>query len=283
MPRKPRLHAPGILYHIISRGNNREKIIIKPEDAEQFINYLGETKRRYRFYLYAYVIMENHFHLLIEVNEEPVWRTMQSLLTKYSRYFNKKHQKVGHLFQGRYKGIICEKDEYLLELTRYIHLNPLRAGLEKKIGQWKWSGYREYTEGTKEIVDVDFVLGMVGGIKQYIKFMNSGEGVKHEEEYHPKSDELFRHKDMKLSFHFEKKEKDIEKGKTKRKLKDIAEEICRKRGVNLEELKTKNRRKGLIEIKKEFIKNSVQENGYSCAEVSRFLGIDISNVSRAIQ
>jgi REP element-mobilizing transposase RayT len=125
MARKPRIHFPGALYHVITRGNRRQGIFQDEKDLEQFLTYLSNCKNRFPFCLYAYALMQNHLHFLIEVGEIPLSRIMQSLLFGYAHYFNRRYREVGHLFQGRYKAILCDKDAYLLELVRYIHLNPL--------------------------------------------------------------------------------------------------------------------------------------------------------------
>ena len=105
MPRHPRTHALGLLYHVMARGNNGQNIFPQAKDYEVFLEQLREARRRYPFYLYAYVLMPNYFHLLLEVMELPTARIMQSLLTGYVRRFNRKHRRKGHLFQGRYKAL----------------------------------------------------------------------------------------------------------------------------------------------------------------------------------
>jgi REP element-mobilizing transposase RayT len=127
MPRKPRIEITGGLYHIITRGNNRRPISRSNDDYLKFLAFLQSQKARRPFYLYAYCLMPNHVHLLAEMLDEPISRVMHGLLTGYSQFYNRKYRKVGHLFQGRYKAILCQTDRYLDELVRYIHLNPVRA------------------------------------------------------------------------------------------------------------------------------------------------------------
>ncbi|MPZ78835.1 MAG: hypothetical protein GEU77_20220 [Deltaproteobacteria bacterium] len=111
---------------------------------------LRTVRERYPFFLYAYVLMSNHFHLLLEVDRCSTARILQSLLTGYVRHFNKIHHRRGHLFEGRYKAIVCDRNSYLLELVRYIHLNPVRVAMVKRPGEWRWSGRREYWERKRE-------------------------------------------------------------------------------------------------------------------------------------
>ena len=130
--RKPRLEIQGGLYHIITRGNNRQLIFGSDDDRGKFLLQLAHQKARLPFYLYAYCLMPNHIHLLIERQDDSISRIMQRLLTAYSQYHNRKHRKSGHLLQGRYKAILCQSDQYLAELVRYIHLNPVRAKMVRR-------------------------------------------------------------------------------------------------------------------------------------------------------
>jgi len=117
MARKPRIHYSGALYHVIARGNQRHDIFISEADFRTYLKHLAEYKEKYHFHLYAYALMRNHLHLLLEVEQIPLSRIMHVLQFRYTRYFNKRYGKVEHLFQGRYKAILCEKDVYLLELV----------------------------------------------------------------------------------------------------------------------------------------------------------------------
>jgi REP element-mobilizing transposase RayT len=154
MARPYRLQGEGYLYHITSRGDDRKRICISKYDYEKFLEYLLKAKEKYNFYLYAYCLMPNHYHLLIETTQPNLSRIMQYLNTAYTVYYNKKRNRSGHLFQGRYKSIIVEGDSYFLELTRYIHLNPVRAGISKTPEGYKWSSFNEYiTKKRKTIID----------------------------------------------------------------------------------------------------------------------------------
>lgn len=137
MARKPRIHFPGALYHVIARGNRRERIFRDEKDYQPCLNFLREYKDRYGFYLYISPYYPT-VHLLIEVGQYPLSRLMQNLQFRYTRNFNIKYKKCGHLFQGRYKAIVCVKDSYLLELSAYIHLNALRAGLVEDPIKYRW-------------------------------------------------------------------------------------------------------------------------------------------------
>jgi len=144
MPRQARLDAPGTLHHIMGRGIEGTKIFRNRVDREDFIDRLGKLCRAGHIRVYAWALMPNHFHILVRTEDRPISHGMRKLLTGYAVNFNKRHKRFGHLFQNRYKSIVCEDDPYLLELTRYIHLNPLRAGLVKSLEELKsypWSGH----------------------------------------------------------------------------------------------------------------------------------------------
>jgi REP element-mobilizing transposase RayT len=144
MARPYRLQGEGLLYHITNRGDDRKKIYLSDYDYNKFLEYLKIAKEKYKFYLYAYCLMGNHYHLLIETTQPNLSRIMQYLNTSYTTYYNIKRKKYGHLFQGRYKSILVDKDAYLLELTRYIHLNPVRAKITSAPEKYKWSSYHGY-------------------------------------------------------------------------------------------------------------------------------------------
>ncbi len=160
MARPPRIEFYGALYHIIVRGNRKQDIFQDKQDRLHYLNLMEHYKKERDFRLYAYVLMTNHIHLLIETRETPISRIMQLLNFTYTRYFNKKYGKVGHLFQGRYKSFICDKDNYLLALIRYLHLNPVRAKIVVFPEEYEWSSHNDYLTERTRIVDTEQVLRM---------------------------------------------------------------------------------------------------------------------------
>jgi putative transposase len=159
MARKPRVHFPGALYHVIVRGNQGQTIFREPKDYRLYLKFLREYKKYFGFLLHAYVLMPTHVHLLIEVGDQNLSKMMHRLQFRYTRNFNLKYKTWGHLFQGRYKAILCDRDAYFLELTAYIHLNPVRGGLVKNPAHYPWSSYPSYLRRDKDaIADTDEVL-----------------------------------------------------------------------------------------------------------------------------
>ena len=141
MPRKARIDAPGALHHIICRGIEKTQIFRDDADRNSFVERLGRVISETDTRCYAWALIPNHFHLLLKTGSVPISTVMRKLLTGYAVTFNRRHRRVGHLFQNRYKSILCQEDRYLLELVRYIHLNPLRASSINSIRQLDWYQY----------------------------------------------------------------------------------------------------------------------------------------------
>jgi REP element-mobilizing transposase RayT len=149
MSRQLRIEFAGALYHITSRGNAQEAIYRNDEDRTEFLSLLNITCNRFNWYCHAYCLMDNHYHLLIETNTSNLSKGMKHLNGTYTQFFNRTHKRVGHVYQGRFKGIMVEKENYLLELSRYIVLNPVRARMVRAAKDWPWSSYRA-TAGMRE-------------------------------------------------------------------------------------------------------------------------------------
>ena len=145
MARPLRLQFAGALYHITTRGDGREDIYLSDDDRDLFLMVLAQVRKRFNWRIHAYCLMNNHYHLLVETSDGNLSAGMRQLNGVYTQRFNRTHYRVGHVFQGRYKGILVEKDPYLLELSRYIVLNPVRAGMAQTPEEWVWSSYRAMT------------------------------------------------------------------------------------------------------------------------------------------
>jgi putative transposase len=141
MSRPLRIEFAGALYHITARGNERRDVFFCDDDRFAFLKILEQVCDRLNWLCHAYCIMSNHYHLLIETLDGNLAKGMRQLNGVYTQYVNRTHGRVGHLFQGRYKGILVQKEAYLLELARYIVLNPIRAGMVRKVEKWPWSSY----------------------------------------------------------------------------------------------------------------------------------------------
>ncbi|MDI6793219.1 MAG: transposase [bacterium] len=185
MPRSSRLDAPGILHHVIARGIERRPIFLDTIDRKDFLHRLTEIIGKTGMKCYAWCLMSNHFHLLLRTGHVPLSSFMRRLLTGYAIKFNLRQKRTGHLFQNRYKSIVCEEEPYLLELVRYIHLNPIRAGVVKTIKEldkYPWTGHAAIMGRSKyDWQETDEVLVRFGrkvreARKKYQEFASEGIG-----------------------------------------------------------------------------------------------------------
>lgn len=161
MARPLRIEYPGAFYHVTSRGNEQKDIFKSRKDREKFLEYLVSATERYGAVIHAYCLMSNHYHLLLETPAGNLSEIMRHINGAYTTYFNVKRKRAGHLFQGRYKAILVEADEYLAELSRYIHLNPVTAGIAERAEQYQWSSYQAYAgqSTAPQWLKTGFILG----------------------------------------------------------------------------------------------------------------------------
>jgi len=289
MARKSRIEYEGAFYHVITRGNQRRKVFRDDNDYQKYISLLAYYKERYKYSLYAYALMSNHVHLLIETHRIPLSKIFQGINQSYTMYFNRKYKTVGHLFQGRYKAILCDRDAYLISLVKYIHLNPVRAKTAKAAGEYQWSSHGSYEKQKgNEIVDTDRVLRMYSedktqARKLYRAYIDDGIEVKKEDIYKTVSqrilgEEHFIDKVMeKIDERFENKRKHH-----KYSLKKIAETIGRNKGITINQLREKSRNRGILAVRK-LVSITAMEFGYKGKEIAHFLQKDPSVVTRYLK
>ncbi len=166
MARPLRIEYEGAFYHVTSRGNERKEVFRLKDDYERFKHYLVEAQGKYDFVVHGYVLMSNHYHLILETNKPNLHQILHYLNGSYTTYFNRRNGRSGHLFQGRYKAIVVDVDQYMLELSRYVHLNPVRTGMVKKPEEYSYSSYRSFIglgRRKEEIVFKDRIWGMISG------------------------------------------------------------------------------------------------------------------------
>ena len=181
MSRPLRLELAGGLYHVTSRGDGREDIYLSEADRLAWLEVFGQVCKRFNWVCHAWCQMSNHYHLLIETPEANLAQGMRQLNGVYTQRFNRAHGRMGHVFQGRYKAILVERDSYLLELARYVVLNPLRAGMVKRLETWPWSSYLA-TCGQAPVpawLQTDWILAQfgrqrAGAIRKYVGFVHEG-------------------------------------------------------------------------------------------------------------
>ncbi|MCG3774313.1 MAG: Chromosomal replication initiator protein DnaA [Nitrospira sp.] len=197
MARKPRIDFPGAVFHVIVRGNRRATIFHEEADYLAYLDRLERYRRRDGVTVHAYVLMTNHVHLLVETGSPPLSRTMQALQFTYSQYYNRRYDKSGHVFQGRYQAILCDREAYLLELVRYLHLNPARMRTPLSPWTYRWSSHATYVGRPSSVqVDTAAVLGsfhrQLGPARQaYRRFLQEGLAQGHQTRFYDTVDQRF--------------------------------------------------------------------------------------------
>jgi REP element-mobilizing transposase RayT len=190
MARKPRIHVPGGLYHVILRGNARQDVFLAPGDWHFFYELLAEGVVRFDYRVHAFCLMTNHLHLALQVGERELSAGMQNLSFRYTRYLNTRLGRVGHVFQGRFKAFLVDQDRYGLALVRYIHLNPVRAKMVKAARAYAWSSHRAYLgEEALPWLTTDWVLGQFGdrlgsARQRFAAFVDAGARDGHSEVFY---------------------------------------------------------------------------------------------------
>jgi REP element-mobilizing transposase RayT len=319
MPRKPRLDAPGALHHVIARGIEKGKIFTERRDYEDFLLRLGKATLDTKAQVYAWALIPNHFHLLFETGVAPLSSVMRRLMTGYAVSFNLRHQRHGHLFQNRYKSILCDEESYLLELTRYIHLNPYRARLVRDLrdlDKYPWCGHsclmgkEERTfQGVEEILS-RFDGNLKGARKSYRNFVREGlkmgerpelvgGGLKRSaggwsevlssrrrKEEVASDERILGGSDFVLEVLQEVEEREAQTLRLKRK-KIGVEELCSRiagaHEINLQELTSGSRRAEIVVGRRDVAHIAVKHLGLSGAEVARYLGVTTSCINSVIQ
>lgn len=289
MARKPRVHYPGALYHAMSRGNQGQLIFLDDGDRQRYLNLLKELPRRFGCKLYAYVLMDNHVHLLVEVGNLPLSKIMQNLQFRYTQQYNRRYRKVGHLFQGRYKAILCDRDNYLLELVRYIHLNPIRAGLVRRTDRYRWSSHAMYVKGDEtQGVSVNTVLEQFGSrrrgaIQRYREFISEGMGEGHREDLYQTIDQRFLG-DEEFAQEIRERVEEVEDNPPiDIELEEIVKKVCGEFGIHSQRVLGREKSREISEVRWMIGRLAIEQAGYRLMEVARYLNRDPGVMSRGIR
>jgi len=280
MARPLRIEYPGAVYHITSRGNEKKLIFKDERDREIFLDTLSQVDKRYNWLCHAYCLMNNHYHLIIETPDGNLSAGMRHLNGVYTQAFNRQHNRVGHLFQGRYKGILIQKDSHLLEVCRYVVLNPVRAKAVKKPEQWRWSSYQA-TAGIEKphpCLSTEWILSQFGSTrriadKAYRKFVE--DGIKQESIW-----EAVRAQSILGEEEFTATLTDYLRGK-----KDIAELPKSQRYIDrpsLQKIFSKNILKDISKRNRK-ISEAVRRHGYRQREVADYLEMHFTSISRILR
>ena len=280
MARPLRIEYPGAVYHITSRGNEKKPVFKDDEDRETFLRILTHVNKRYHWLCHAYCLMDNHYHLLVETPDGNLSLGMRQLNGVYTQAFNKRRNRTGHLFQGRYKAILIQKDSHLLEVCRYVVLNPIRAGMVEKPEDWKWSSYRA-TAGKGQphpCLTIDWVLGQFSRTrakaeKEYRQFVKWGIG-KETIWNEVKGQSILGEDDFvdSLSDHL-KRHKDVPEIPKSQRFADRPELDKLFTASILRDKRKRNRR----------ITEAVEKHGYTQRSIADHLGVHFTYVSRILR
>jgi putative transposase len=318
MPRQARLDAPGTLHHVIIRGIEKRKIVRDRSDQNAFVERMGQMALDTHTKIYAWALMTNHAHILLKSGQQGLSKFMRRLLTGYAIAYNKRHNRYGHLFQNRYKSIVCEEDVYFKELVRYIHLNPLRAKIVKDLrglDRYPYSGH-QCLMGKKgyQWYDRRYVLSWFGNNerearKAYRRYMKEGvsQGNRPElvggglirslggwsailslrkDNERPLTDERVLGSGEFVEKVIEEADEKIKYqvygANLKIKVKEIIQKTCEREGVSINEVTSGSRRGSISEIRSRIVIRLVKELGIPLAEIGRQLGITTSSVSKIL-
>ena len=279
MARPLRIEYDGAVYHLTSRGNERKPIFKDDADRNVFLSTLHKVNQRYNWICHAYCLMDNHYHLIIETPDGNLSKGMRQLNGLYTQTFNKRHERTGHIFQGRYKAILIQKESHLLEVCRYVVLNPVRAKAVKNVEDWKWSNYRAIVGKDKShpCLTTEWILG------QFAKQKRTAE-KRYKEFVGAKIGEKGIWKDVKGqsilgSDKFVEKLTGYIKGH-----EDIKEIPKSQRYINRPALKEIFIREMLLNKRNRniHIKEAVNKYGYSQKEVADYLGLYYTTISRIV-
>jgi putative transposase len=269
MARPLRVEFPGAVYHLTSRGNDRQKIFLNDTDRELFLETLGQVVSRYGWICHAYCLMPNHYHLLVETPKANLSIGMRQLNGLFTQTFNRRHHRVGHLFQGRFKAILIEKESYLLELCRYIVLNPLRVKSRIDPVSWKWSSYRATAglEPKPPFLSTDWLLGQFGrsrsvAQKRYRQFVREGRENRPWEEI---TGQIYLGSEKFIEKHMAEDEQ----------IKEIPRAQRRPIRPRLDQLFARNRNTAILQ--------AYREHGYRLHEIAAHLGLHYATVSRKLR
>ena len=286
MPRKPRLHVPGGLYHVILRGNNRQTIFFDNDDRHRWESLIEVGLGVYMHRIHAYCWMTNHVHMAIQCHERPLSGFMRFIASQYSRATNKKMHRTGHLFERRHRAILVQADSYLMELIRYIHLNPIRAGLVDTIEDYPWCSHHAYLGGDSPTwLTLNWALSAFGDSlhdarRQYARFVQTECPTSIWEKFSAGSDE--DHRILGDDGFVASLELQATSTKARQTLEELARTICQKHDVSVAELKSPSRERRYAAIRAEVGLAAVESGVASNAGLARYFNRNQSGMSRAI-
>ncbi len=289
MARKPRVHFSGALYHVICRGNQGQQIFSDDADRRRYLDLLQEIQQRFDFRLYAYVLMDNHVHHLIEVGSTPLSKIMQSILFRYTRYWNGRYRKMGHLFQWRHKAILCDKESYLLELIRYIHLNPVRSRMVRDPRRYAWSSHGAYVKGDGAgWIAVEEILPRWGrhraeAVGAYQRFVREGLRAGHREDLYEVVDQRYLGDETFVKEMARRVKEEAPARAVEISWEEVCEAVLRRMKVRAEEVFHRGRVREAVQVKRVMAWVGREVGGLTNQAMAKALGQDPGALSRGLR
>lgn len=287
MARKPRIHIPGGVYHVMLRGNGGEDIFFSDEDYSRLYLLLQAGARRFHYRVHAFCCMTNHLHLVLQVSDIPLSQAMQNLSFRYTQWINRSRKRRGHLFQGRFKALLVDGDSYLLELVRYVHLNPVRCGMVDDPVEYPWSSHRVYLgEGELPWLTTDWVLGQFAAEcsearRQYVNFTMDGLDEGYRDDFHRgESDSRVLGDDRFLE---QVADETILPRAIRPKLEDIVSLVCRENGVVQDQLANAGQQRLLSESRALIAWLARSTDAATLTEVGERCNRDVGTMSSALR
>ena len=274
MVRKQRIHYPGALYHVMVRGNNREKIFSSEISKIKYIQIISKYKKNLGFKLFAYCIMDNHTHLLIQVEDAPLSSIMQRIQQVYTQWYNRSYGRTGHVFQQRYKAMLCNKENYLLQVIKYIHFNPVKANMCPDIN-YKWSSHFHYTgivnDGLVDTVEALEIFSETRrqAVKEYLQFMGQEPGdltLREFKVFQPEEKMLFQ--------------ANIGVRSEQLNIDELVEKVCNQEQISIKELVKRTRIQKVSDIRKAIVLLSERHCNVTNTLLAQELNLPLSMISK---
>lgn len=318
MPRQARLDAPGTLHHVIIRGIEKKKIVSDDIDRDEFVQRMGMVASQTETAIYAWALMTNHAHILIRSGPKGLSQYMRRILSGYATWYNLRHKRYGHLFQNRYKSIVCDEDSYFTQLVRYIHLNPLRVGIVKTLVKldcyaygghsvvmgktqhtWQdrdyvlnWFGkqegdakraYREYVkQGIAEGKRPDLVGGglirSMGGWSEVLSMRRRGERELTDERILGSGEFVEQ-----LLKEADEQIMQIARQNHKQEINNVIKQTCKKYRISVAELKSGSRRREVIQARAQIVERLVENYGIALSKIARQVGVSTSAIVKILR
>lgn len=285
MARKPRLHYPGACYHVILRGNAGHDIFFDTRDRNRFFFLLQEGIEKYDHRIHGYCLMTNHIHLVIQVGDVSLSRIMQNVSFRYTSYVNHRLKQAGHLFQGRYKALLIDADSYLLQIIRYVHNNPVRAGMVIIPEDYPWSSHNVYLGNssvpwlTTDWVLSQFSMNKKQAIELYCKYVLAGQNeAQRKEFYRGNVDGQVLGEDHFVERVFAKASQTISGSPT---LEEVLQAVCKQYGIGEDDLSSGSRQKWITEPRSVAAMIVRDISHLSLTDMSRRIERDLSGLSQA--